>query len=349
MALASEVGIVLNADILSETYVPPTIPAREPHIEELKGCMSPALKGQKPLSAWLHGTPGTGKTTVASHVLNELNARTGIPGLYVNCWKHNSFYAVLEYALTEMRKGFGDARDKHVRLSQFESLVKDRPFLLVLDEIDLVPSGERNDMIYNLATIQKTGLICISENRYPILALEGRIRSRLNPQMIEFQPYTEEQLLDILRERASRALHQDSWNGGLLKLIASKAAGDARIAIQTLRNAAVYADSEGAAAISAKHVDKGHSDTRGLKKTYELKRLTDHHRLLYRLIKERPGVSSPDLFRGYIQECESRNWKPVAGRTFSLYMQKMTELKLVRPERARVKGRVYSFKPEPGP
>jgi cell division control protein 6 len=188
MTFDNDLGIVVSQDILTETYVPPTIPAREPHIEELKRCVSPAMHRQKRMSAWLTGSPGTGRTTVTTHVVSELNARTNIPGMYLNCWKHNSFYAVLDHMLEEMKRSFGDARDSSVKLKRFERLVKDKPFLIVLDEIDLVPSRERNDMIYNLASVGKVGLILISESRYPILALETRIRSRLNPQVVGFEP-----------------------------------------------------------------------------------------------------------------------------------------------------------------
>ena len=52
--------------------------------------------------------------------------------------------------INEMRRGFGDAGDRSVKLAQLQRLVKDRPFIIVLDEIDLVNSNERNDMVYNL-------------------------------------------------------------------------------------------------------------------------------------------------------------------------------------------------------
>jgi cell division control protein 6 len=338
-------GIVLDHEILSETYVPPVIRAGEQHISEIRRCLSPALMGQKPMTVWLHGSPGTGKTTAATHVLCELREKAGVPGLCVNCWKHNSFYSVLEHILNRMRRGFGDARDTSVRLAQFEKLVNDRPFIIVLDEVDLMPVREKNDAIYNLYSTGKTGLVLISESRHSILTLEERITSRLNPRLVSFEPYSSAELLDILSDRAARALHPGSCDPGLMELIARKAQGDARIAIHTLRNAALCADAEKAARISQAHVRKGYSDTRHLKRTYELKRLSEHHGLLYRLVMNRAGITSPELFRAYLAECESKDWKPVASRTFSLYMQKMAGLRLIRAERARVKGRVYSFRP----
>jgi cell division control protein 6 len=343
MAFDSKFEIVLNGDWLREDYLPAIIPARESHMRELQRCVSPALKGQKPLNAWLHGSPGTGKTTVACNILREVNKRANVPGVYVNCWKHNTFYSILEYVVNEMRRGFGDARDTHVKLKQLERLVKDRPFLVVLDEVDLMPSSERNNTIYNLFSIAKVGLICISESRFPILSLEERIKSRLRPQVISFKTYSPDEMVKILRERAARPLHPDSWGPSILKIIAQKARGDARIALQTLRNAAIHAESEGAKRITASHVEKGFVDTGGLSKTYELKRLSSHHRLLYKAVKENPGITSPELFEAYLRECQECNWKPIASRTFSLYMQKMAELKLVRAKRARVRGRVHAF------
>ncbi len=337
-------GLILDDAILSETHIPHIISARNTHVNELSTCLAPVFSGRKPRSVWLYGCPGTGKTTIASHMLRELNREKGIPGVYVNCWKHNTFYAVLEYILGELRRGFGDARDKRVKLVQFERLVKDRPFIIILDEIDVVPLKERNTMIYNLSNVGNVGLILISESRYPILALEDRVRSRLNPYTLEFRPYTVDELVEILTQRAAGALHPRAWDKRTLELVAEIAGGDARVAIQTLRNAASYAQSEGCERIMPEHIEKGYNDTGGLRRTYELKRLTEHHRLLYSIIEENPGISSPELYQAYLQRCEANNWKPVASRTYSLYMKRMTELKLVKAERARVKGRVHAFR-----
>ena len=95
--------------------------------------------------------------------------------------------------------------------------------------------------------------------------------------------------------------------------------------------------------IQPAHIREGFSDTEDLRTSYDLKRLTQHHTLLYRIVMDRPGITSPELLRVYIKECKSKNWKAVAERTFSLYMKRMTELKLFESERVRVKGRVHSY------
>ena len=84
MCFEGDFEIFLDSDILRESYLPEMIFARENHIRELERCLSPALDGKKPLSVWLHGSSGTGKTTVALHTLSNLNRTGNVSGAYVN-------------------------------------------------------------------------------------------------------------------------------------------------------------------------------------------------------------------------------------------------------------------------
>ena len=111
MTINNDYEIIFDGDLLSEKHLPPTILSRKSHLNELNRYVSPVFKDQKPLSVWIHGSPGTGKTTVACQVLSEISKKTNAPGIYVNCWKYNTFYSVLEYMVNELRRGFGDARD----------------------------------------------------------------------------------------------------------------------------------------------------------------------------------------------------------------------------------------------
>jgi len=70
--MIEEPSIVKNPDLLSETYIPPDIPAREPQIKELTFCLAPALKKKKPIHSWLSGKPRTGKTLIAKFILRKI-------------------------------------------------------------------------------------------------------------------------------------------------------------------------------------------------------------------------------------------------------------------------------------
>jgi len=336
-------SIVSDLEIFNENYIPENILTRSSQVREIQLCLSLAYRNGRPINAWLYGPPGTGKTMVARFILNKLKEESRIGSIYVNCWKSNSVYAVLDTILNELRIGFGDERDSRLKLYKFETFVDNKPFVIVLDEIDLVDPRERNMMIYYLLAVRKVGLICISESREPIFTLEDRVKSRLNPEFVYFGPYTKDELVDILKERALSALRSKTWNEDIIQRIAGLAEGDARTAIQTIKNTTLRAENDGSGAIMPDHVNKPGGEMRSLKKEYLLKKLSEDQRLLYGIIQKRGPVISGKLWKSYLKECAIRKVKPVARRTFSHYMEKLSQLNLIKVERARVKGRIYVY------
>jgi hypothetical protein len=83
-----------------------------------------------------------------------------------------------------------------------------------------------------------------------------------------------------------------TWDKALLESISEKAEGDARIAIQTLKNAANYAEKGNSIRILQEHAEKGWKDARVIKKTYLLNKLTTHHRILFEIVKSRKEIVS---------------------------------------------------------
>lgn len=148
----------------------------------------------------------------------------------------------------------------------------------------------------------------------------------------------------ILRQRAEFALYPGSWNEGILSRIAELADGDARVAIQTLKNAAYNAENDSSPKIGEKHIQAGYNAAKDIKKTYLLNKLTTHHRLLYEIVKESREINSGELWKVYLSRCRAENKPTIALRTFSEYMNKLIELDLVRWDRALVRGKVRVFK-----
>jgi Cdc6-like AAA superfamily ATPase len=48
-------SILLEPAVLSEEYLPGNVPGRENQICNLRFCLSPVLRGEKPIHVWLHG------------------------------------------------------------------------------------------------------------------------------------------------------------------------------------------------------------------------------------------------------------------------------------------------------
>lgn len=344
MRMIEEPTIVTNPDLLSETYIPPNIPAREPQISELTFCLSPALKKKKPMHAWLHGKPGTGKILIAKFILRKIEREGYVNGVYINCWEQNSYYSVLDKLVNELRILGAEKLNTSYKLERLEAYMGNTPFIIVLDEIDQPKRSERDSIIYNLCDIGNVGLICVCNSRSVLYSMDERIKSRLNAKQIEFNPYTEDDLAYILKRRTELALHPVSWSDKILNRISELADGYARVAIHTLKNAAYNAENDLSSKILEKHIKEGFNTAKDIKKTYLLNKLTTHHRLLYNLIKEKKTIPSGQLWKIYLEKCAKLKKQPIVLRTFSEYMNKLIELDLVQWDRALVRGKVRVFK-----
>jgi len=342
--MIEEPSIIRNPDLLDETYIPANIPVRESHINELTHCLGPALKNKKPMHAWLHGRPGTGKTLTAKFILRKIKAEAYVEGVYINCWEQNSYYSVLDKLVREMRILGAEKLNTSYKLERFEQFIGKKPFVIVLDEIDLPKRYEMDSIIYNLCNIGNIGLICVCNSRSILYSMDERIKSRLNAKQLEFNHYSEDDLAFILKRRAELALHPGSWREKTLNRIAAMAEGDARVAIQTLKNAAYNAENDLSKTIKDKHIKEGYNSAKDIKKTYLLNKLTTHQRLLYDLVKEKKTIHSGQLWKIYLEKCGKLKKQPIALRTFSEYMNKLIELDLAQWDRALVRGKVRVFK-----
>jgi orc1/cdc6 family replication initiation protein len=342
--MIEEASVVTNPDILNETFVPPDIPAREPQIQELAFCLSPALKKKKPMHAWVFGRPGTGKTLTAKFILRKIEREAYVNGVYVNCWEHNSYYSVLDKLVRELRILGADKLNTSYKLERLEAYLINKPFIIVLDEIDQPGRDERDSIIYNLCNIGNIGLGCVCNSRSVLYSMDERIRSRLNAKQIEFNPYTEDDLVYILRRRAELALYPGSWSETTLSRIAELAEGDARVSIQTLKNAAYNAENDSSKTIEEKHIKEGYNAAKDIKKTYLLNKLTTHHRMLFELVRERKEINSGELWEAYLERCKAQDKPAIALRTFSEYMNKLIDLDLMRWDRTLVRGKVRVFR-----
>lgn len=337
-------SIVSGPEKLSHDYIPSSLSAREKQIKELVFCISPTIKGGNPIHVWIYGKPGTGKTATCKFFLNKMDKEHNIPGLYINCWRNNSFFAILDKIVRELRILGAEKLNTSFKLERFQNYLKNRPFILLLDEIDKLPKKDKNNILYNFCNMGNLGIIAICNDRYVLYGLDKRVKSRLNPQQIKFPVYGEEDLLQILSRKAISSLAPGSYNSSILKEIVRVADGDIRVAIQTLKNAAYLAEKENTSSIEIEHVLKENNSTKKLKNNYILERLTVHHRIFYNLIKENKEILSGKLWEMYLKKCYSKKIKPVALRTYAKYLKKLIEVDLIKSERALVRGKVRKFR-----
>lgn len=337
-------SIIIDHDVLRESYIPAKLKAREAQNEQILCCLSPVIQKRKPIHTWLHGKPGSGKTTTAIHVLRRLEEKAPIKTVIINCWEKQTFYEILNEMISELRILRAEEHRTSFKLEKLRLYLKDHPLVVLLDEIDQIKHAELSTILYNLDSILNAGLVCISDSTQALMELEERVRSRLNPYTIFFPTYSRRNLLEILTYRAELALAEGTWSDAALKQIARIARGDARAAIRMLHRAAVLADHQRMDRITTASLREQFKAAKETRRTCILNSLTEDHRMLYEVVKENRQILSGELWRKYLQRCEQVKRKPLASRTFSDYVNRLVQGGLITSERARVKGKVRLFK-----
>jgi len=219
-------------------------------------------------------------------------------------------------------------------------------FVYQHDESDSDKLDQRglNDVFYMLKNLGKVGVIYISSTRRYFL--DQRMASRMSFKSISFPLHSNQELLTILKQRVEdcRALFPSSYSKEILKKIEDLAAGDARIAIQTLRNAAYNAERARRPRITDGDVDKALEEAKEIKRKYQLEKMGEHYKLIYEIVKKNPRILSSNLFNFYRKEAREHGLNPKSIRTFSNSVKELIELGYLRIERAKIRGDVRMFK-----
>ncbi len=337
--------LLVSPDILAEGQLPEVFAGRESQAAEIALSLRPILECGKPVNCWLHGKPGAGKTATAKLMLQKIAGESTVRGVYVNCWENPTYFSVLECIAKELRMLGAERLSTAFKLERLKRHLARERVVVVLDEIDQPAPRERNTILYNLSDIPSMGLVCVCNSQHVYFSLEDRVKSRLNPLRIPFEEYSPADIFQILSLRAEHALAPEACSQKLLRLIAELSQGDARVAIQTLKNAAYRAEKRNGSEIAEEDVRRAWNSSKDLKKTYLLRNLTDHHRLLHELVARMPGILSGDLWRLYLKTCATRRIRPIAVRTYSDYCNKLAVLGLIDARRAAIQGKIRVFSP----
>lgn len=302
--------------------------AREGQILRLRQAVAPMFRGLKPLHVLLVGPSGSGKTLVARHVLAEI-AKKGLPVSYVNCMEHGSLYAVLDKIVLDHRILNADRVSTVYKTEQITRFLKDRPFVLVLDEVDRILPKDRSQILYALTNFGKIGIVCIASNASFLQSLDEHVRSRLMPTVIQFKPYELNDIKAIVQQRAEIGLAKNACREETAKEVALLAQGNARTAVQALRRAAVNAGQHDGASITSGDIRTGWQTGAELKHEHALGLLNDHKRAIFRILQSLGEMTTNRLRQEYVLECERLGLRPIAQRTFWCYLTELEAAGLV--------------------
>ncbi|MFQ5474748.1 MAG: Cdc6/Cdc18 family protein [Candidatus Nanoarchaeia archaeon] len=314
--------------------------------------LAPILMNSAVSCVFLYGNPGTGKTSVITELLGELqdeanNHDVSLQSAYVNCSENRTETTILIDVLNQINEEktyprLGWTRAKAI--SEFTMIMdkKKTNVLLILDEVDYALKESGDDILYRLSRINNkvksnVSTILISNDVRVAEYIKPKTQSALGRVKIIFSPYSAEELNDILKDRSKIAFKDGAVGEAVIKKIAEiegQRGGDARKALELLDACAKIAVAKGRKKITLDLVDK--ADTTLEKDTAlgTIATLTKQQKLLLlaMLRTNKKELESGSVYRFYVDTCKKQNAEPLSVRRVRTFLVHFDELGILESE-----------------
>jgi cell division control protein 6 len=346
---ASGKSLVKKREALTIDYVPEKLPFRDDEARSLAQMLAPVFKNTRPSNLLLFGKPGTGKTAVVKTVIERLKKKSGddIKVPLVNAKFANSAYKILFEIAEELGLNKEEKKVHFTGLSMGEATgrilqhieKKNMHVILVIDEIDSLVDKNGDDVLYAFTRANErmtkgnfVSLIGISNSLTFKDKLDPRVRSSLSEEEMVFNPYTVEQLREILSERSKIAFNDGAITTAAINLCSAMAGrehGDARQAITLLRVAAELAERERAQKVEEKHVRAAQEKIEKDSTFNVIKNATTHTKFVILAITKSKNGNTGEVYEIYSSLCRQAEQEPLTQRRVTQIISELDQLGLV--------------------
>lgn len=325
-------SIIKSRVPFAETFIPPSIADREIVKHLIQSHLAPLTRGDiQPVGLHVVGGIGTGKTVTIKVLLENLN----IPYVYINLnslAKAKAYHAIAQI----LQKLGGNPYGSLTRLEQIvKKMLSGKAFVIVLDEADACPIKELDHLIHFLTRETTVTVILISRKPELIQEFAPDTQDSFKYRECLFEEYTQQELLEILKQRSKLALFSSAYTKEILKEIAKEAEkiGSARYAIDLLAEAASLAEYYQAEKITKKHVQEAIERVR--KNFFEtlVAVLPKTHKAvlqcLFNAEQKNIPLSVTALFECVKRTLEKNKLGPITRRQFERILQSLKERNLI--------------------
>ncbi len=312
-----DVKIVVNAEILSPSYVPENLLYREKEITLVSN------QSKNAVNTFIYGPSGSGKTVVLNRVCQE-SSSTARRVFYIDCSLYQTVNSVLREVLSD-RLVF--SRSNYDLLKKLKERTLQRKATVCLDHFERTKEPEIVTKLLGIGL----SVILSGNNEDTMEELDLRTRSFISS-IVPFVSYSLDEATSILKSRAEQALAKYTFKDATLRKIAEKTRGNVALAITILRACALLAESQGRRAIEDVSVDD-------VMKQHDCPvKLSTDETTLVKILEEWKTLPSNRLFQLY----RSNAKYPKQERSFRKYMGKLREKGMVKAIGDRT-GRYYEI------
>jgi len=342
-----------NRDSLSEDYPPDMIVGRDDEITEYHAALQPVINGERPSNIFLYGKTGVGKTAVTRYLLQQLERDADeydidLTVVFLNCEGLSSSYQVAVSLVNHLRPPEEHISNTgHPQHEVYEYLWNELDeiggtTILVLDEVDNI--GNDDSILYQIPrarsngkiTDVKIGIIGISNDLAFRENLSAKVHSSLCEKSISFPPYDAGELRAVLRQRANTAFHDDAIADDVIPLCAAygaQDAGDARKALDLLREAGDIARADSAERLTTDYVERARGSLEREELMDGIADLADHEQLvLYALTTLEAGDETPArsqrVYERYQELCQVAAFDPRTSRRVRDFLADLATLNI---------------------
>ncbi|WP_405309470.1 Cdc6/Cdc18 family protein [Methanobrevibacter sp.] len=254
---------------LDHRFLPEKLVHREEQIRQIAKYWVDALNQVTPSNVTLYGKTGTGKTAASKFAREQLidaasHKNVFVKVEYIRCTDYTTEYQVIAQLCQKLGRDVPNRGwTKGEIVNTFRDIFKTNAFgkklilIVILDEIDILLDKDGDGILYTLTRTDNVSVLSISNYLDFKNLIKSRVTSSLNDKEIVFPPYGADQLSDILSERAQLSFNNDVLDSDVIPLcsaMAAKEEGDARYALDLLKNAGELAFDENAEKVTSEHV-----------------------------------------------------------------------------------------------
>ncbi len=319
---------------LALSYIPEKIPHREDKLAKLKEYFNDVIFGDLNFEhVFIIGNSGTGKTLIARHFeryLNNVKSNKNIIPIYINARLERSPGNIVRKIISKIPPRI--AKRGYSLEEIFSGFLKyinenDIKVVLILDDADHLFNSYK-EFIYQLSRADELtsdfknnlSLLFILHSIDGLSKLDRWTAAGLRKNIIYFEDYTYEELLDILLVRCEEAFHPDAYTLETLETAADTASKynfNARYAIELMCKAGLIADSRREPIVKPEHVRLARNEVPPSFTEDELKSLHLHEKILLYSIAEllsgsdKAFITTGELERRYIENAHYFSIEPV--------------------------------------